>query len=162
MWSYIFLKITINDGRGTHFQHKMKNKHVHILIFVYVWQRRIPVGKFISINLLTIHFSSIPLSALPLLWFLPQAYFLIYIFNKISLPLKLSTLFSLFRSFHVWLRRKSGSKYFKKTMVMSYHKQEVAAQKVKSDTRRLASFLIYMHIYIHTYVYSIYTLYIDT
>ena len=152
-------KITTNEGSGTHFQHKMKNKHVHILIFVYVWQRRIPVGKFISINLLTIHFSSIPLSgSLPLLWFLPQAYFLIYIFNKISLPLKLSTLFSLFRSFHVWLRRKSGSKYFKKMMVMSYPKQEVAAQKVKSDTRRLASFLIYMHIY--TPVYILYIHYI--
>ena len=149
-------KITTNEGSGTHFQHKMKNKHVHILIFVYVWQRRIPVGKFISINLLTIHFSSIPLSrkfgSLPLLWFLPQAYFLIYIFNKISLPLKISTLYSLFHSFHVWLRRKSGSKYFKKMMVMSYPKQEVAAQKVKSDNRRLVSFriyIIYIYIYIH-------------
>ena len=150
-------KITTNEGSGTHFQHKMKNKHVHILIFVYVWQRRIPVGKFISINLLTIHFSSIPLSrkrtgSLPLLWFLPQAYFLIYIFNKISLPLKLSTLYSLFHSFHVWLRRKSGSKYFKKMMVMSYPKQEVAAQKVKSDNRRLVSFLIYIYAYIYIYI----------
>ena len=92
--------------------------------------------------------------------FLPQAYFLIYIFNKISLPLKKSTLYSLFHSFHVWLRRKSGSKYFKKMMVMSYPKQEVAAQKVKSDTRRLASFLIYICIYIiiyrhiNTYIYG--------
>ena len=154
MWSYIFLKITINDGRGTHFQHKMKNKHVDIVIFVYVWQRRIPVGKFISINLLTIHFSSIPLvfGSLPLLWFLPQAYFLIYIFIKISLPLKIYTLYSLFRSFHVWLRRKSGSKYFKKMMVMSYPKQEVAAQKVKSDNRRLVSFLICIHMHIYLYI----------
>ena len=115
-----------------------------------------------SFQLICLHYVSrlfLSLSLSPL-WFLPQADFLIYIFNKISLPLKITTLYSLFRSFHVWLRRKSGSKYFKKMMVMSYPKQEVAAQKVKSDTRRLASFLIYKHIYtiiyrhINTYIYG--------